>query len=61
MNKMTYKDAGVDLIAGDDASKIMFNASVQTWPNSEKHSQKIQTPQHTHQTHGVKTYAFSII
>jgi phosphoribosylformylglycinamidine cyclo-ligase len=28
-----YKQAGVDLIAGDDASRIMFEASKATWAN----------------------------
>lgn len=31
----TYKDAGVDLITGDDASAIMFQASKLTWPNRQ--------------------------
>jgi phosphoribosylformylglycinamidine cyclo-ligase len=31
--KVTYASAGVDLNKGDDASRIMFEASKMTWPN----------------------------
>ncbi|KJR43061.1 phosphoribosylformylglycinamidine cyclo-ligase [Candidatus Magnetoovum chiemensis] len=31
----TYKDAGVDITIGDEASKIMFQASKVTWKNRE--------------------------
>ena len=30
---LTYKDAGVDIQLGDDASEIMYNASKLTWKN----------------------------
>ncbi len=29
----TYQHAGVDIVAGDDASKILYEASKMTWPN----------------------------
>ena len=31
--KMNYKDAGVDVVKGDEASEILFNVSKATWKN----------------------------
>ena len=33
--EITYKDAGVDLGLGDEASEILYNAAKLTWKNRE--------------------------
>lgn len=44
MNKFTYKDSGVDIELGDDASKVLYEASKATWENRKGEVGEIISP-----------------
>lgn len=41
--QLTYKESGVDVAAGDQASTILFNAAKDTWQNREDRIGRIET------------------